>query len=217
MKFESHERKYEILNSGVIKQIDAIPFKYDAKYVSTYDTEQYQKNEEILMALRYGFVCGSHGCVPPSIMDVGYGNGSFMKFCGKQMTIDLIIGCDVTGVKVEGCEIIEDFRNEYANVICFWDVLEHFEDISFLNTLNCSTLCISLPWCHYSTQGKKWFDEKYKHRKPDEHIRHFNSSSLRITLSQYGWRHTSISNHEDIVRVSAHGKENILSMSFKRK
>jgi len=216
MKFESHGRKYQIDEIGVVTQIDAKPYVYDNKYVSTYDTEAYKRQSDILQALRFGFVVASHGSMPQSLLDWGYGNGAFMKFANQKVM--WVYGHDVTGIEVEGCKIVNELmvKGLGYDVVTFWDALEHIEDLSFLETLNSKTVVISLPYCHIMTQGKEWFDTKYKHRKPDEHLRHFNQTSLELLMKRYGWRLVASSNHEDIVRVSTHGLQNILTMSFKR-
>lgn len=213
MKFTSHGRNYEIDQFGVIVQQDHRPFVYDPTYSATYDTEAYRRGEEILQALRYGFACGAHGRQIRSLLDIGYGNGAFMRFCKRH--IQHVWGHDVTGVQVEGCYILPHFVK--ADVITFWDVLEHFPDLEFVRDLPCETVVISLPWCHLITEGLSWFNTLYKHRKPDEHIRHFNPISLAALMDHYGWSEVARSNHEDIIRSSTHGKENILSMAFKRK
>lgn len=213
MKFTSHGRQYEIDKFGIVTQTDHRPYVYDAKYSSTYDTESYQRESEKLQAMRLGFVIGAHGRMPETILDIGYGNGAFMQYA-KQI-VPHVWGHDVTGVLVEGCYILPHIVK--TEVICFWDVLEHFACLDFVKDLPCETICLSLPYCHLVTEGLPWFNEEYKHRKPDEHIRHFNEFSLSLLMDSMGWRTVAVSGHEDIVRKSTHGKQNILSMAFKRK
>ena len=211
--FESNGYKYFIDRFGVITQIDPEPFKYDDKYVSTYDSEAYRRQSEILQALRLGFVLASHGRPITSILDVGYGNGAFMLFA--KQAIPYVTSYDITGIEVEGCRVVSEF--EPATVITFWDSLEHFHDISFLSSLEAETICISLPYCHYYALGQKWFDNDYHHRKPNEHIRHFTPDSLESTMRHHGWVKVAISHHEDIVRKSKGAVPNILSMAFKKR
>lgn len=213
MKFESHSRKYESDKFGVIVQKDHRPYVYDAKYSDTYNKPEYKQNAKVLQAIRLGFVIGSHGKVPDTIMDAGYGAGDFMLFA-KQI-IPYVYGTDVTGVMVEGCYVLPEFIK--ADVLTMWDVLEHFPNLDFVRDLPYETICVSLPYCHIMTEGVEWFNAQYKHRKPDEHIRHFNEHSLRAMMDHYGWKCVAVSGHEDIVRKSTHGLQNILSMAFKRK
>lgn len=215
---------YEINEFGVITQLDPKPFVYDAKYSSTYDTFSYKKGSNILQAMRYGFACASHGEYIESILDCGYGNGDFMVFA-RQHT-KLVVGYDVTGVEVDQCVITKDFntfKNSEVDVLTFWDCLEHFFNIDFLEIVKAKTICISLPYCKFANiehsnsraAAIEWF-YNWKHRKPDEHIRHFNRSSLTKTMKHYGWiKVVGYSHHEDIVRINS-APMNILTMAFKR-
>lgn len=213
MKFTSHNRQYETDRFGVIVQTDHRPYVYDANYSATYDTEAYRRESEKLQALRLGFVLAAHGKRVKTLLDAGYGNGAFMLFAKQH--IPYVYGSDVTGVMVDGCYILPEFVK--ADVLTMWDVLEHFPDLSFVKDLPYETICLSLPYCHVMTEGVQWFDTCYKHRKPDEHIRHFNEFSLSAMMDSYGWETIAVSGHEDIVRRSEHGLQNILSMAFKKK
>lgn len=213
MNFISHGRRYQTDQFGVIVQTDHRPFVYDPKYSAIYDKANYKRGSDILQAMRLGFVAAAHGKPIKSLMDVGYGNGAFIDFAKQH--VKYVYGYDVTGVPLDGAYVMPELVK--ASVYCFWDVLEHFPDLSFIADLQCETICLSLPYCHILTEGKTWFDEKYPHRKPDEHIRHFNEISLGALMDSYGWKTVSVSGHEDVVRKSVHGLQNILSMAFKRK
>lgn len=214
--FISHGRQYEIDEVGAIHQTDGKPFVYNGKYVSTYETPAYTAQSNILQALRLGFVLGAHGMVPDNIVDFGYGNGAFMKFAAQ--LIPDVYGYDVTDIEIPGCTILEKLELPGGiDVVTFWDALEHVPDLSFLGTLWATTLVISLPYCHFpSSEQQGWFDQAYIHRKPDEHLHHFNAHSLAKTMQKYWWEDVAWSYHEDIVRTSKHGRENILTGAFKR-
>jgi len=213
MKFTAKGRHYEIDNLGVINQTDHHPYKYNDDYAAIYDRPEYTRQSEILQAMRLGFACAAHSKEIISLSDCGYGNGAFIKFA-KQY-IRYVYGFDVTGVPVDGCYIVPELVK--SDVLCFWDTLEHIPDLSFLKDLPHETICISLPYCHLITEGKEWFANEYKHFKPDEHVHHFTPHSLANLMNFYGWKETARSGHEDIVRKSTHGLQNILSMAFKRK
>lgn len=212
MTFTAHNRKYEIDKFGVITQTDHRPFMYDPEYSAIYDKEQYRRGSELLQALRLGFALGSHGSPIRSLMDVGYGNAAFINFIKTH--VPFVYGHDITGVPLDGAYLMPELVK--ADVYCFWDVLEHFPDCSFLQELACETICVSLPYCHYHTEGLGWLED-WHHLKPDEHIRHFNPWSLTAFMNQYGWKVVSESDHENIIRKGENGLQNILSMSFKRK
>lgn len=215
MKFTAKGRKYEIESNGVIIQKDHRPFAYDPDYSAIYDKEQYVRESEKLQAMRFGFVQGANGKDIDTLLDIGYGNGAFLKFAEKHIPKDRLWGYDVTGVPLDGAykmpKIIRD-----AEVITMWDVLEHIPDCSFLAKLECQTVCISLPYSHHLEMGLDWFENEYPHLKPDEHIRHFNPWSLKNFMIDYGWKWVTESAHEDIVRKSKHGLQNIISMAFKK-
>jgi hypothetical protein len=213
MKFISHGRHYETDRFGVIIQTDHRPYLYDSVYSDTYNKPEYKQNAEILQAMRLGFVQAAHGRPIWSLLDCGYGAGDFINFAKK--LVPFVYGHDVTGVPLEGAYVVPELIK--ADVLTMWDVLEHFPDLSFVRDLPYETICLSLPYCHIMTEGKEWFSNNYKHRKPDEHIRHFNEHSLSAMMDSLGWRTVAVSGHEDIVRKSAHGLQNILSMAFKRK
>jgi len=74
-----------------------------------------------------------------------------------------------------------------------------------------------LPYCHFITEGIDWFNNAYHHRKPDEHIRHFNPTALVAFMAAHGWRCTAFGNQEDMIRRPKNeGLQNIISAAFKR-
>jgi hypothetical protein len=208
--------------NGVIKQHNPQPFIYDEKYCSTYDTPEYKKGSDILQALRLSYCLGIvghelggfYGLENLSLLDVGYGNGAFLKFCQKCSNIKKLYGYDITGIKIPGVEVIPDLHFVRADIITFWDCLEHFNDVSFLHNIDASIIVVSLPYCHIKEKGIQWFDT-WKHRKPNEHIRHFDRISLMKFMRSYGWKNISLSYHEDIIRAGV-DSPNILTMAFKR-
>lgn len=213
MKFTAKGRQYEIDRFGVVNQLDHRPFVYDEKYSDTYNKPEYKENALILQAMRFAFAQTAHGRKVQSILDCGYGAGDFIDFAKKH--VPYVYGYDITGVPLIGAYSMPEIVK--ADVICFWDCLEHFPDISFVKDLPHETIALSLPYCHIVTEGVGWFENKYHHIKPDEHVHHFSEISLRNIMDHYGWRTVAISDHEDIIRKSKHGLQNILSMAFKRK
>jgi 2-polyprenyl-3-methyl-5-hydroxy-6-metoxy-1,4-benzoquinol methylase len=212
-QFTSHGYHYRITTLGVIEQIDPEPYTYDEAYSAIYDTEAYSRQSDLLQALRLGFAVAALGRPPRMLLDVGYGNGAFMRMARQYVPV--VNGMDITGVQVpEGCSRVTDYY--YHDVVTFHDCLEHIHNLSFLGTLPAGVVVISLPYCHVDTQGVEWFSNGYKHRKPNEHVRHFNDKSLEALMAHYDWRMVAKGHHEDIVRKSTHGLPNILTMAFKK-
>lgn len=201
---------YIKLENGVIKQIKiSEKRKYDIDYVTnSYDA--YGEKVNYISYLRLGYLLGSIGEIPNSILDIGYGNGSFLKACS-----DIIPNCfgnDVSDYMLpEGIKFVKDiFEGEY-DVITFFDSLEHFDDINFVKKLKCKYVLISVPCCHYYSD--EWFTN-WKHRRPDEHLYHFSEESICNFMIESGFEKINTSFVEDTIRKGE--KNNILSGVFRK-
>ena len=121
---------YSQNEDGVIYQVDKNPIDYDKDYVNT----RYVKYGELptyMAHLRLGNIIGSLSRVPKSILDVGYGDGSFLKVCSN--IIPKCYGYDVSSYPAPaGCEVVSSMTDQSYDVITFFDSLEHFEDIEFV-------------------------------------------------------------------------------------
>jgi hypothetical protein len=205
---------YEILKNGVIKQIEIINEiqTYDKNYVDVrYNT--YGEKSHQMAGLRLGYLLSKINFLPKSILDIGYGNGDFLRMCSQK--IDNCYGNDISNYPVpENCNFIDDIFSRYFDIICFFDALEHFEEIDFVKNLNCEYIYISLPWCHYFSDD--WFFN-WKHRREDEHLWHFNDKSLVNFMDEMGFEVIDISNIEDIIRKSNSENQNILTGIFRKK
>lgn len=196
---------------GIVYQIDKHPIDYDKTYVENrYVT--YGELPTYMAHLRLGNIIGSLGRVPKSILDVGYGDGSFLKVCNN--IIPKCYGHDISSYPVpDGCEEVFDIKENFYDIITFFDSLEHFEDIEFVKDLKCSAICISVPHCYYKDDA--WFEE-WKHRRPNEHLWHFDKNSLSNFMRRMGFVLISSSNIEDIIRKNEKEELNILTCVFKR-
>ena len=202
---------YQINDDGVIYQVDKEPISYGEDYVKN-SYVVYEPLPTYMGYLRLGNIIGSIGKVPDSILDVGYGNGSFLKVCK-----DIVSNCygfDVTNYPVpEGCNLVNDLFSESYDVITFFDSLEHFENIEFVKDLKCNYVCVSVPNCHY--KDDEWF-RTWKHRRPNEHLWHFNQESLSNFMKRMGYTLISSSNIEDTIRKNNTEDFNILTSVFKK-
>ena len=204
---------YKKFKNGVIKQVNIVNKikKYDINYVSErYDT--YGERGMQMAFLRIGYLIGVVGLEIKRILDIGYGNGDFLNVCSN--VISECYGNDVSNYPLsDNCKFIENIFKDNFDVICFFDSLEHFEEIRFISKLKTKYIYISLPWCHYHSDS--WF-KNWKHRREDEHIWHFNDNSLINFMLEMGYEKVKISNIEDIIRKSSNEYENILSGIFKK-
>ena len=203
---------YEILSNGVIKQkkIEKILYNYD--YSNNYNS--YKDNGTNFAHLRLGALLGILGKTPTSILDVGYGNGDFLKAASK--IIPECYGADISDYPVpKNCKKIELNDNKYYDVICFFDSLEHFDDINIIGSLNCEYIFISVPWCHYFNDN--WFTKWY-HRKENEHLWHFNKKALESHFAIHGYKCIYTSSIEDTIRKNSQALyyPNILTCMFQK-
>jgi hypothetical protein len=202
---------YKKNHHGIVQQVAYTKTKYDQKYVD----ERYNSYGQLtnyMSYLRLGYIIGSIGKIPNSILDVGYGNGNFLETSSS--VVPNCFGCDVSGVKLpEKIKIVEDPFSQHYDVITFFDSLEHFDDIYFLDKLNCDYICISVPWCH--NFDEEWF-ENWKHRRPNEHLWHFDETSLKKFVESQNYEYINHTCIEDSIRKTNYNYPNILTSVFKK-
>ena len=208
------DEEYEIDGCGVIHQMDSEKFSYDNEYIDTY--RNFGETQNMLSHLRLGYLMGSMKRKPKSVLDVGYGDGNFLKTCLKAGIESY--GTDITGVVVpDGAEFVDDFINcgKHFDVVSFFDSLEHFEDMSFIKDLDVNYLIISVPCV--PTRDVESFDFiNWRHRKPNEHLHHFDLMSLRSFMLNRGYFMRSMGNIEDMIRVDESTDVNIITGIFQK-
>lgn len=196
-----------LYQNGITEQ----PVQYNSDYVKKYNSYPLA---ECLSRLRLDWV-KKHTEGVNSVLDVGYGSGSFLYECHRSGL--KCFGYDVSGYALDSRVTIVDSANHPADIVTWFDSLEHIPSrdlVSILKPLSCKYLAISVPWCHW-TQDMRQF-EGWKHRKPNEHFHHFDTHGLFTLLRVSGYRVLGISNFEDEVRQSVDGFPNILSVIAKR-
>jgi ADP-L-glycero-D-manno-heptose 6-epimerase len=207
------DSNYSILPNGIIKQTEVAKIEYSYEYSNAYN--KYTERSLQFSHLRLGVLLGVLGKTPQSLLDVGYGNGDFLKVAST--CIKNCYGSDISDYPVPtNCIKVDLLDNHFYDVICFFDSLEHFDDITIIDKLNCEHIFISVPWCHYFSDT--WFSTWY-HRKPNEHLWHFNKKALIDFFNEHDYEMIYSSNMEDIVRKNSESAfyPNILSCIFKKK
>jgi len=205
-------QNYELTQDGVIKQQTKNNYLYDKEYSdSRYSVFNDRGN---ILNLRLGYIIGSIGKIPKSLMDVGYGNGDFLDSCSD--FISKLYGNDIQPAYPlkDGIIFVDNITEQEVEVITFFDSLEHFDDIEWVKNLKCQYVIISLPWC-YNGLDDKWF-LNWKHRKPDEHLYHFNEISLEAFMNRQGFELVNFCNIEDKIRIDKTLTPNILTGCFKK-
>jgi len=153
---------YAITKDGVLKQQTYSLREYNVDYVDQ-SYNKYGDKVQKISHLRLGYLLGAIEKIPNSILDVGYGNGDFLRTC--RTIIPKCYGNDVSSYPIpEGCTFVENIFKDKYDVVCFFDVLEHFENIEIIKKLKTKYLYISLPWCH--SFDPTWLSS-WKHLRPN--------------------------------------------------
>jgi len=212
MKFK---KDYTITPEGVISQKNPSPYAYGEEYLNSY--KKIKEKCILLSEIRMNFL-NQHAPNLESLLDFGSGTGEFLEYASK--SVERVFSYDIIPKNFTFAHTLKDLeevRGEQFDVVCFFDCLEHILDPKpVIKLLNTKYIYISLPWCHYTEMGEEWF-MNWKHRKPDEHIHHFNDVSLQAYMTSVGYDLISIANIEDEVRIR-YNKDlpNILTGIFKK-
>lgn len=201
---------YYVDEFGIIHQKETTPFF--RVYAHDYNSHGVKSN--YISYLRLGYIFGTiqnaKDCT--SILDVGFGNGDFLR--ASQNCFDVCAGNDlIYDYLPEGCVKQEDITKKYYDIITFYDSLEHFNDINIIKELNCRYIIVSVPNCK-NGENDSWF-ESWKHRKPNEHLHHFNKNSLSAFMKHSGYKVLNTSYVEDVIRKSSES-ENILTIACEK-
>lgn len=206
-----HGIDYTLNDNGVLSQVNPTPITYDFNYIANgYGNIAHKR--ELMSYLRLGYLIGQIG-KPYNLLEIGYGTGDFVKLAAEY-GIECY-GNDITGLPTpQNVEYVEDFSGHY-DVVCMFDVIEHFEDINFIKDLNAQYIYVSVPNCN-SPEDVAYLTYAYPHLKPNEHLHHFNSKSLVQHFKANGYKLRALSNIEDSIRQRPNVNVNILSAIFEK-
>ena len=176
-------------------------FQQDLEVTQVYDHEyikvRYDAYETtpLMSHLRLGIVTAvAQG---PKLLDVGYGNGDFIKSACKA-------GFDGYGNDIHGADygvrewehlgVVPDFKE--WDVVTFFDSIEHIPDLNVIRDLGrrAHTIVVSIP------RKPSYFpcDLDWKHYRPGEHLHYFSTFSLQKLFAPKWIR--GISHAEDVIR-----------------
>lgn len=197
---------------GVVHQIESKPFNYNMAYQDNYNNLGDLGPK--MANLRLGYIIGTIGTTPTSIIDIGPGNGDFVRAC-KDMIPSVYFHDTIHRDDLKGIKYSDKPYKLNVDVMTFFDSIEHMPDLSFVKNIKAKIVVISVPSCN-DPQNDVWF-ESWKHRKPDEHLHHFNADSLVRFMMSNGWYTLNITNIEDAIRKSSTDTPNIITGVFYRK
>lgn len=211
---------YRVDEFGVIHQIAFAPITYDREYISYYEAKSDRTIK--LGYQRLGWLLGLMERMPDSILEIGYGTGTFIE-AAQIAGVKDCAGYDIARFPLpDGVRFVE-WEAALArpwDVVAMFDVLEHIPDLSFLARLDARHLAIAVPYCRWrelGTAGEDWF-RTWRMLLPDEHLHHFDRESLAALLDHHGWDCVSLNTFEDGLRLRAgETGPNILSGFFRKR
>ena len=142
---------------------------------------------------------------PATLLEIGSGYGMFLAAASGA-------GYDVRGVELSrtgadhavlrlGLEVfcgqLADAPAESADVVCFWDTLEHVPDpVEFLREVRRrlapdGVFALSIPY--FSSVPARVLGSRWWTLKPEQHIWHFTPATLRLVAARAGLVITSVS------------------------
>ncbi len=191
---------YHIDQFGVIHQTVWNPKVYDYQYLSYY--EGLQDRTIKLGYQRLGWVLGILRRMPESVLEIGYGTGTFIE-AATITGIPYCAGFDVARYPLPAnCTFVEwDYAlSQVWDLVALFDVLEHISDLSFLKEIKAKHIALAVPYCRWQELGDEWFKD-WRMRLPDEHLHHFSPNSLRQFMSHLGYQCIELNTFEDGLRL----------------
>lgn len=147
---------------------------------------------------------GRHRPPPASLLEIGSGYGLFLADAQRR-------GYDVRGVELSRtgaeharehlgldvfCGQLADAPADRADIVCFWDTLEHVPDpLEFLlevrrRLATDGVFALSVPY--FSSFPARLLRSKWWTLKPEQHIWHFTPATLRLVAARAGLVVTSV-------------------------
>jgi SAM-dependent methyltransferase len=155
-----------------------VTVSYDAEYAHQYDTRPVKAMSE----LRWNFI---RSCLElptgSRILDVGYGNGAFLKRArDAEMSV---FGIDLH-TEDFGIPVVSFDTPLSYDVACFFDSLEHFPSFAPIFRLQTRHVVVSIPNTpdFVLTAPQRW-----RHFKPGEHLHYFSRDSLDALMRTWGF------------------------------
>lgn len=195
--------------TGALYSIDrTVTANYDYKYVANYENLPQEAMSQIRGRLAEHFAPSMK-----TVCDIGFGTGAFLSELHRVNPKATYHGFDVSPYPAPSFIKIEpNWVEKEWSLLTFFDSLEHFPHLDFVDRLKAKTIIVSVPYYH-PYFGEQWF-QNWKHRKAGEHLWHFTPQTLSVVFANY--RCVFVGSPEDRVRVGAFGWPNILTMVFQR-
>ena len=216
---------YRIDAFGVIHQVEFTPIAYDKEYISYY--EDLSDRTIKLGYQRMGWILGLMGRIPSSVLEIGYGTGTFIE-AAEITGVAECAGYDIARYPLPDNVRFVEWEAALArewDLVAMFDVLEHIPDISFLRRLEARHLALAVPYCRYreisEDEGERAADDWFRSWRmllPNEPLHHFDRESLVAFLSDAGFDCVALNTFENGIRLRpGETGPNILSGFFTRR
>lgn len=203
---------YELISSGHIYQ--KIKTGASPSYTKEYSKNSYDKYSTTDEMSRLRVSICKNTFKFGSVLDFGYGNGSFLRECGKNSISCL--GYDISDYPIPCGASRVDSPFVSADLVTFFDSIEHLEErniANLLSSLKTDQVMLSVPWLN-STSDEYFL--QWKHRRENEHFHHFTASGLCGLLEEAGFTPLWHGNPEDCIRKASSRYPNILTVAGAR-
>jgi len=185
----------EFRGCSICSTIYAKDRRTTAVYDATYVAERYDRypTTRPMSTLRYEVMMqvlnlydalenGKKLVNPGRLLDVGYGNGDFIRVC-SQRGWDAF-GNDVNPTEYAGVRRVPlpgNANSNHYDVVTFFDALEHFEDLATVRWVSHFTdwIIASFP----TVPPEFPYKTDWKHYRPGEHHLYFSANSLETIFS----------------------------------
>lgn len=176
--------------------------QYGEDYKNEYLRRENLEENGVLQDIRWGFV--QKFISGGSVLDMGCGVGAFLKqsppafsACGVEVNLTEIDHC-----RQQGLNVSAEIPRCKFDAITFWDVLEHFPDMTILNDLKSHMFSHTHVFITVPNFGKTLLEQvkTWKHYKPNEHIFCFSPHSIRCLCEKFGYEFVSQNFDESRVR-----------------
>jgi len=184
---------------------------YDAEYVRS----RYEAIDANVRALSARRLAVLYAFAPRRGMLLDFGAGSF-----RFVEAAIAAGWFAWGYDIAGQHHANfwDYKRGWPkfDVVTFFDSLEHLPDpAGLVGELAPRVVMVSVPECHYPNTAE-WFMD-WKHRRPGEHLWHWNRRTLPAFMARLGYQCEMLSWFEDEFRPNHDQAEpNILTGIFTR-
>lgn len=201
--------EFEKTRFGMLKQKNAISREYLESYTivnsRTNSDMAYLRLGNLLGHVPYDVVFDEKNCH----LELGPGNGVNLAIWRSK------------GIKIEGFDIAKSIYTtiseewiyqKHFNILCAWDVLEHFTNIDDIFEIDFDYGYFSIP-----RLPKSGISESWRHFRPNEHIYYCDEISFEKWVNYHGYELLYWGCPEDVIRERQYKDEiNINSYIIKR-